>query len=451
MKTTYKTLTIVAVLAGLLGAAPTLGREAILGDGQRLDGISGRRASVWGGRAYVPVNTRSLEINSGGGWGNSDLYVRYGLPPQAGRWNSRSNSSTTRDHIVIHNPTAGWWYVTLYGAENFSGVSLSVELRRGERGHYRRRIDLLSPTGGTTLFSGQTIEIRWRASRNVRQVQVQFSADDGRSWTLDGLPRLLPAETDRLLWRVPQVAGGRVGTGLVRIVDIENPQTHDTSRAFRIVERFRGGGWHSRPILIDLRVANATPAGLRVSNRVETQSEGYIYNTNINNRRGRDVFEPNDDRKRPGVIRTNSDQLHTIYPDEDEDWTMFTPPSPGRYALTVSRATTPLKGEIRLRRYGDKERRVEKFKLPAGGGTIYLTATRDVRYFKVKLEAQDDDDTGFYRLSLRRIDDGYIRHEVRRDARRPSPAPHRRRYREESRFTQILRLVSAIAQNIVID
>jgi len=117
--------------------------------------------------------------------------------------------------------------------------------------------------------------------------------------------------------------------------------------------------------------------------------------------KGRDSFEPNSERDSARQIFFDRDQLHTIWPDGDEDWIMFVPRQAGRYVLRLTDVTTRLEGEIWAYRAGDKERRVEKFKIgKAGGAEIHLDVGYNVRYFKFKIEADDGDDTGSYRMSV---------------------------------------------------
>ena len=113
-----------------------------------------------------------------------------------------------------------------------------------------------------------------------------------------------------------------------------------------------------------------------------------------------DVYESDNRREAAVGIRDNSTQLHTIYPRDDEDWLIFEPNQTGEYLLQISNVTTDLKGELWVRRGDDKERRVEKFDVRRGGRTMLLRADRSVRYFKVRIEADDNDDTGDYRVDV---------------------------------------------------
>jgi len=113
-----------------------------------------------------------------------------------------------------------------------------------------------------------------------------------------------------------------------------------------------------------------------------------------------DIFESDNRREAAIGIRDNSTQLHTIYPRDDEDWLLFIPPRTGEYLLNISGVTADLEGEVWIRRDDDKEQRVGKFEVSRHGRTIPLSADYGVRYFKIRLEAEDNDDTGDYRVEV---------------------------------------------------
>ena len=113
-----------------------------------------------------------------------------------------------------------------------------------------------------------------------------------------------------------------------------------------------------------------------------------------------DIFESDNKREAAVGIRDNSTQLHTIYPRDDEDWMIFEPTQTGDYLLKISNATTNLKGELWVRRGDDKERRVEKFDVSRWGQTMGLRVDSSVRYYKILIEADDNDDTGDYRIEV---------------------------------------------------
>jgi microbial collagenase len=74
----------------------------------------------------VPAGTPQLRITASGGTGNADLYA------STVSWATTSSSYVSRnagngESIVIANPPAGYLYVSLHAATNFSGVKVSTE------------------------------------------------------------------------------------------------------------------------------------------------------------------------------------------------------------------------------------------------------------------------------------------------------------------------------------
>lgn len=74
----------------------------------------------------VPAGTPQLRITASGGTGNADLYA------STVSWATTSSSYVSRnagngESIVIANPPAGYLFVSLHAATNFSGVKVSTE------------------------------------------------------------------------------------------------------------------------------------------------------------------------------------------------------------------------------------------------------------------------------------------------------------------------------------
>jgi hypothetical protein len=118
--------------------------------------------------------------------------------------------------------------------------------------------------------------------------------------------------------------------------------------------------------------------------------------------RSGDVYEPDDDDDLATEVSLGCPQTHTIYPDEDKDWLVLSAPQVGCYLVHFRNVTVPLKGEIRFRQAGEKEKRLTRFEIGRGGGLVRAKAPFGTRYIKIKVEAEDDDDTGSYDLVVHR-------------------------------------------------
>ena len=75
----------------------------------------------------VPGGATSLTIKTWGGSGDADIYVRYGNVPTTLIYDHRSWGVGNNETIVIINPQAGNWYVSVNGNTAFSGVNLKAE------------------------------------------------------------------------------------------------------------------------------------------------------------------------------------------------------------------------------------------------------------------------------------------------------------------------------------
>lgn len=82
-----------------------------------------------------------------------------------------------------------------------------------------------APDGGETLKYGSTFDIRWATVGNVANVNIEYSSDDGQTYT--GIAMSLP-NTGTYTWSVPAVASTRA---IVRISDATNTAIVDESNA----------------------------------------------------------------------------------------------------------------------------------------------------------------------------------------------------------------------------
>jgi hypothetical protein len=73
---------------------------------------------------YVPENTPELRLDTRGGSGDIDLYVKHGNMPSTSRYDCRSIDIGTRQSCVIRSPQQGLYYVMLRGNARYYGVSV---------------------------------------------------------------------------------------------------------------------------------------------------------------------------------------------------------------------------------------------------------------------------------------------------------------------------------------
>ncbi len=89
-------------------------------------GLAGAYGSERFFAVTVPAGATSLSIATGGGTGDSDLYVRYGDVPSTSLYDCGSASGSTVDRCDVTLPLAGTYYVMLRGYNAYSGVTLSA-------------------------------------------------------------------------------------------------------------------------------------------------------------------------------------------------------------------------------------------------------------------------------------------------------------------------------------
>ena len=360
--------------AGRHDACPAHGGEQLVRE------LSGRRGEETLVEIDVPAGLETLRIATTGGRGDNDLYLSRDRRPEPKDYEFRSVGKDTREQIEVRSPAGGTWLLLVYGYARFDDVSLRVAFTGGcicgqdrrqdrRRGPPLPRGTITSPARGTAWRVGRTEWITWQTGPRVRSVRVELSLDDGRTWNRSGITTAVPADRGRLGVALPRDRSFITSVARVRLIDVERRIVLTTSEPFSIAPN---------PIVLP-----------------PTRRPG-----RGGDRRRGDTYENDNRRDRATRIDLLKGQLHTIHPDEDEDWLEFTPRLARRFALHVTGATTPLKVEVWTVGRDGKEKRIEKAKLGRTGGTVRVQAAAGVRSYKFKIEAQDDDDTGSYHVAV---------------------------------------------------
>ena len=74
----------------------------------------------------VLAGQNRLNISTVGGTGDCDLYVKFGSAPSLTSYDWSSTAIGSTESVTVISPTAGDWYVLLYGYSAYSGVSLTA-------------------------------------------------------------------------------------------------------------------------------------------------------------------------------------------------------------------------------------------------------------------------------------------------------------------------------------
>ncbi|MDC8012629.1 collagenase [Tahibacter soli] len=75
----------------------------------------------------IPAGTAQLRITTSGGTGDANLYGNTASWAYTTSWTQRSTNAGNGEAIVVNNPPAGYYYVSLHAASGFSGVTVRSE------------------------------------------------------------------------------------------------------------------------------------------------------------------------------------------------------------------------------------------------------------------------------------------------------------------------------------
>jgi secreted trypsin-like serine protease len=89
-------------------------------------GLSGASSSFQHFAITVPSGATSLTVETSGGTGDADLYVRQGSQPTTSTYNCRPYLSGNAESCSFSAPAAGTWYVSVRGYSAFSGLTLKA-------------------------------------------------------------------------------------------------------------------------------------------------------------------------------------------------------------------------------------------------------------------------------------------------------------------------------------
>jgi surface antigen/uncharacterized membrane protein len=91
-----------------------------------LGGQSGAQGSLKLYKITVPTAQNRLIYTTAGGTGDCDLYVKFGSPPTTSNYDYSSTGGGNGESVTVISPTAGDWYVLLYGYSAYSGLTLTA-------------------------------------------------------------------------------------------------------------------------------------------------------------------------------------------------------------------------------------------------------------------------------------------------------------------------------------
>ena len=104
---------------------------ATLVSGTPVTSISGGVDSQKLYKIPITAGATRLMVTTSGGSGDVDILVRRGSPPtETSVDDCGSFGQTNTESCDVPNPAAGDWFILLYGAEAYSGVTLTATVTR---------------------------------------------------------------------------------------------------------------------------------------------------------------------------------------------------------------------------------------------------------------------------------------------------------------------------------
>lgn len=98
-----------------------------LSNGIEISGLSGAKDSKLFFKIEIPRDQKNLMIDTWGGTGDVNIYVRYSDMPDSSNYDEKCDIPGNDENIYIKEPKAGVWYIVLNSYENFSEVSVKAE------------------------------------------------------------------------------------------------------------------------------------------------------------------------------------------------------------------------------------------------------------------------------------------------------------------------------------
>ena len=335
--------------------------DGALASNAPVGGLAGQVGTEHAFRIEVPAGARSLTVGTTGGSGDCDLYLRRGSPAARYRYDYRSTGKTTHEKISLTQPAAGTWHILVHGYSPFEGVTL-VAAHDADSGP-ARRIVVDRPAASEIWEAGRTYTVTWTAHGGIREVQVQVSFDDGRTWQRGGLPAGIPAAAGRWDVLVPLTPAVETTTARIRVVDVSDSRCYGLSGQFHV--RRRG----HQPVFPTM---------------------------------GADPYENDSTPEAAKRLVLDEAQTHTLFPRGDHDWFAFSPPGAGTYVLSIPWASTELRAQIVLPDRPGRAGTTDTRQDIRTGWTYSFTVAHRVRLIKFRIWGEETSDTGRYRILVTR-------------------------------------------------
>ena len=122
----YAAFSGVTLKATYTGTTPPPDEVITLTNGVAVTGLSGASLSEKFYKIVVPAGQDYLTIETSGGTGDVDLYVKRGSKPTLASWDYRPFLIGNNETVDVTNPAAATWYILLKGYQPYSGLTLKA-------------------------------------------------------------------------------------------------------------------------------------------------------------------------------------------------------------------------------------------------------------------------------------------------------------------------------------
>ena len=150
--------------------------------------LSGASGSFQYFSVAVPAGATNLSIQTSGGTGDVDLYVRFGQSPTRSAYDCLSDNYGNTESCAASNPTAGTYYIMLEGYVAFSGLTLTASYQTTATQNYTLTVTRQGTGSGTVTSSptgincGSTCSASYAAGTSVTLSALPASGSTFGGW-----------------------------------------------------------------------------------------------------------------------------------------------------------------------------------------------------------------------------------------------------------------------------
>ncbi|WP_051303080.1 M9 family metallopeptidase [Psychromonas aquimarina] len=136
---------------------------------------------------YVDTDVTRIDINSAHGDGNVDLFYSPSSWAQSTQYLLKSTEPGNTESITIHNPAAGWQYITAQSEPSSSGASLKINMSKDKRGEIiPDTCKTNEPSVDGQIYNNQTICINngkayyyFYVDNDITRININSAHGDG--------------------------------------------------------------------------------------------------------------------------------------------------------------------------------------------------------------------------------------------------------------------------------